>query len=92
MAIAEAQASGVGVCVANIRPDLREYAGPTAFLYDSLDEVVKLIRQPVPEQSRQSGFEQAKKSDVFQHRSLLFHLWRMPEPAYEKITAPAAIG
>jgi glycosyltransferase involved in cell wall biosynthesis len=92
MAIAEAQASGVGVCVANIRADLREYAGPAAFLYDSLDEVVKLIRQPVPEQSRQSGFEQAKKSDVFQHRSLLFHLWRMPQPACEKITAPAAVG
>jgi hypothetical protein len=61
LAIAEAQASGVGVCMANIRPDLREYAGPTAFLYDSLDEVVELIHQPVPEETRQSGFEQAKK-------------------------------
>ena len=92
LAIAEAQASGVGVCMANIRPDLREYAGPMAFLYESLDEVVKVIRQPVPEEVRQSGFEQAKKSDVFQHRSLLFRLWRMPEAAYETIEPPALAG
>jgi hypothetical protein len=92
LAIAEAQASGVGVCMANIRPDLREYAGPAGFLYNSLDEVVKLIRQPVPEENRQAGFEQAKKSDVFQHRSLLFRLWRMPEAACDKIAAPALAG
>jgi hypothetical protein len=92
LAIAEAQASGVGVCMANIRPDLREYAGPMAFLYESLDEVVKVIRQPVPEEVRQSGFEQAKKSDVSQHRSLLFRLWRMPEAAYETIEPPALAG
>jgi hypothetical protein len=51
--------------MANIRPDLREYAGPAGFLYDSLDEVVKLIRQPVPEENRQARFEQAKKSTFF---------------------------
>lgn len=45
LAIAEAQASGVGVCMANIRADLREYTGPAGFLYDNLPEVVKLIRQ-----------------------------------------------
>ena len=92
LAIAEAQASGVGVCMADIRPDLREYAGPTAFLYNSLDEVVKVIRQPVPDEMRQSGFEQAKKSDVFQHRSLLFRLWRMPQEARERVGAPVFAG
>ena len=79
MAIAEAQASGVGVCMANIRPDLRHYTGPSAFFYDSLDEALKRIRQTFPEELRQLGFEQAKKSDVFQHRALLFQLWRMPQ-------------
>jgi hypothetical protein len=51
-----------------------------------------MIRQPVPGKVRQSGFEQAKKSDVFQHRSLLFRLWRMPKAAYETIEAPALAG
>ncbi len=80
MAIAEAQASGVGVCIANIRPDLRDYAGPSAFYYNSLDEVLKRISEPFPDELRQLGFEQAKKSDISQHRSLLFQLWHMPPP------------
>ena len=79
MAIAEAQASGVGVCMANIRPDLRDYAGPSALLYNSLGEVVKTIREPFPDELRQQGFEQAKKSDVSRHRESLFRLWRIPK-------------
>jgi hypothetical protein len=63
-----------------------------AFLYESSDEVVKMIRQPVPDEVRQSGFAQAKKSDVFQHRLLLFRLWRLPEAAYETIDAPVLGG
>ena len=66
--------------MANIRPDLRDYAGPSAFFYESLDEALKTISQPFPDELRQMGFEQARKSDVFQHRSLLFRLWRMSQP------------
>jgi hypothetical protein len=84
LAIAEAQASGVGVCIANIRPDLRRYAGPSGFFYDSLDQALKIIRQPFPDELRQMGFAQARKSDVAQHRSLLFQLWRMPESAIQR--------
>jgi hypothetical protein len=76
MSIAEAQAAGVGVCMANIRPDLRDYVGPAGFLYDSLDEALEIISKPFPEEMRNLGFEQAKNSDVFEHRALLFNLWR----------------
>jgi hypothetical protein len=75
LSLAEAQASGVGVCMANIRDDLRDYIGPAGFLYDTLDDVRKIISQPFPEELRQIGFAQAKKSDVFEHRALLFELW-----------------
>jgi hypothetical protein len=75
MAVAEAQASGVGVCVPNLRPDLREYVGEAGVLYDSISEALDVIRRPFPEEMRQLGFEQAKKSDVFEHVSLLFGLW-----------------
>ena len=87
MAIAEAQASGVGVCMANIRPDLREYGGPAAFFYDSLDQALKIIKQPYPEEFRQLGFSHAFKSDIAQHRSLLFRLWRMPQYAVQGANA-----
>ena len=94
LAIAEAQASGVGVCMANIRADIRHYAGAPAFFYNSLDEALKTIRQPFPDELRQLGFEQAKKSDVRQHRSLLFQLWGIPQATVksaESICGDAAI-
>jgi hypothetical protein len=88
MAIAEAQAAGVGVCMANIRPDLREYVGSAGFLYDSLSEVEKLISQPFPEELRQLGFEHAKKSDVFTHRASLFELWNKCQSSRSKPSVP----
>ena len=76
MAVAEAQASGVGVCMPNLRPDLREYLNGAGFLYNSISDVTKIIARPVPDDVRQMGFEQAKKSDVFAHKALLTELWR----------------
>jgi hypothetical protein len=76
VSIAEAQASGVGVCMPNLRPDLKEYVGPAGFLYDSTGEAAEIISKPFPEELRRLGFEHAKKSDVFTHRRLLIDLWR----------------
>jgi glycosyltransferase involved in cell wall biosynthesis len=75
MSVAEAQASGVGVCMANIRGDLRDYVGEAGFLYNTLDEALKITSRPFPEELRQLGFAHAKKSDAFEHRALLFDLW-----------------
>jgi hypothetical protein len=76
LAVAEAQASGVGVCVPNLRPDLRDYVGKAGFLYDSVSEVAELVAKPIPEELRQEGFENAKKSDAFEHKRTLTALWR----------------
>ena len=76
MAIAEAQASGVGVCMPNIRPDLKEYVGNAGFLYNSIGEIADIISKPFPEEMRQNGFEHARKSDVFEHKVILTDLWR----------------
>jgi glycosyltransferase involved in cell wall biosynthesis len=75
MAVAEAQAAGVGVCVPNLRPDLRDYVGEAGFLYNSIGEVADLIKNPYPEELREIGFEHAKKSDAFRHSSILTDLW-----------------
>jgi len=74
--IAEAQASGVGICMRKIRPDLKEYFGACCFLYDSIPEVRDIISQPFPEELRQIGFEHAKKSDIRRHKHLLTDLWQ----------------
>jgi hypothetical protein len=75
MAVAEAQASGVGVCMPNLRPDLRDYVGEAGYLYDSIGEVARIVSRPVPEEMRELGFEQARKSDVFRHKTILTGLW-----------------
>jgi len=76
IAIAEAQASGVGVCMRNLRPDLEDYVGPAGFLYDSLEEVAQILRRPFPEEMRQQGFELARRADVRTHIRTLIELWQ----------------
>ncbi|MGB3655588.1 MAG: hypothetical protein WBA41_30870, partial [Rivularia sp. (in: cyanobacteria)] len=75
MAVAEAQAAGVGVCMPNIRPDIKEYVGEAGFIYNSIEEMVDIIKKPVPKDIREAGFLQAKKSDIQEHKHLLTNLW-----------------
>ena len=75
VSIAEAQAAGVGVCMANIRPDLRDYVGEAGYLYDSLADVEQIISKPFPDERRELGVIHARKSDVFSHRDILLDLW-----------------
>lgn len=74
--VAEAQAAGVGVCMPNLRPDMRDYVGPAGFIYDTLEEVAEIIRQPFPDAMRKAGFEHARKSDIRTHIHLLTDLWK----------------
>ncbi|MGE5624401.1 MAG: hypothetical protein ACM3ZT_02515 [Bacillota bacterium] len=75
MAVAEAQAAGVGVCLANIRPDLKDYVGEAGYLYDDLNKVKELIAGPVPREMREAGFAQARKSDIRAHIHKLTDIW-----------------
>ncbi|WP_202944577.1 glycosyltransferase [Pseudooceanicola batsensis] len=75
MAVAEAQASGCGVCMPNLRPDLREYVGDAAILYDDIREVVPIVSQPPSDEMREAGFRHAMKSDIRTHLHRLTDLW-----------------
>lgn len=75
IAVAEAQASGLGVCMPNLRPDLRDYMGGAGFLYDSIGELPSILSRPVPEEMRERGFEVARRSDVRTQISTLRSLW-----------------
>jgi len=76
MAIAEAQASGTMVCMANIRPDLQEYVGEAGYLYDTVKQAAELLRQPVSAAKRELGFEQARRHDIRLNKHLLTDLWQ----------------
>jgi len=75
VAIAEAQAAGVGVCMQRIRPDVEEYVGDGGFVFDTLDEVAEIVAEPPPPEVRRRGFAQAARSDVRNHISILEQLW-----------------
>lgn len=75
MAVAEAQASGVGVCIAGIRPDLQDYVGGAGYLYRDIREVKEIISAPPSAAQREAGFEQARKSDINTHIHKLTDLW-----------------
>lgn len=75
MAIAEAQAAGLGICMANLRPDLADYLGGAGYLYDTLEEVRDILREPYPEAMRKRGFENARRSDIHTHKHILTDLW-----------------
>jgi len=80
MAVAESQAAGVGVCVPDIRRDLQDYLGGAGYVYDSIADVAKIIRNDVPAEIRERGFEQARKSDIEGHKHLLANLWESRRP------------
>jgi hypothetical protein len=75
MAVAEAQAAGVGVCMAGIRPDLEDYLGGGGFVYRSIEEAVEILRGPCPPEIRARGFDNARRLDFQQHRHRLTDLW-----------------
>jgi hypothetical protein len=56
--------------------DLRDPDGEAGSLYQSVSDVAQMIRRPVPEDMREKGFEQAKKSDLFEDKVILANLWR----------------
>jgi glycosyltransferase involved in cell wall biosynthesis len=76
LAVAEAQAAGVGVCLANIRPDLKDYLGDGGgVLFDDLDDLKGLLPNEVPEDMRERGFEYCWRSDIRRNISQLTDLW-----------------
>lgn len=75
IALAEAQASGVGVCIEGIRPDLRDYVGSSGILLNSLEDALEVVSEPPSQEIREAGFEQARLSDVARHIGTLERLW-----------------
>lgn len=76
MAIAEAQAAGVGVCLAGLRPDMQAYVGESGHLFTDLETVRDIISAPPTPAAREAGFEQARKSDIRVAITLLTDRWQ----------------
>lgn len=76
LAVAEAQAAGVGVCMANIRPDLKDYVGEGGgILFDDIEELTDILPSEVPPEMRERGFELCWRSDIAKNITQLTDLW-----------------
>jgi hypothetical protein len=76
IAVAEAQAAGVGVCMANLRPDLAEYVGDGGgILFDDIRDVADIVTQDVPNNMRERGFELCWRSDIAKNITQLTDIW-----------------
>jgi len=75
MAVAEAQASGVGVLMQNVRPDLADYVGP-GFLFDDIEEAHRVVRGPVAGGPPRGRIRPRDAPPTSMAIGLLYDLWR----------------
>ena len=76
--IAEAQASGLGVCFQEIpgrKDEQLAYLGGAGFLFNSIEELPEILSKPYPEHMRIQGLKNAKKCDIEEHKHLLTDVW-----------------
>lgn len=62
--VAEAQASGVGVIVYNLRPGLVEYVTENGYLYNTDEEVLEIISHDFDNNKRNKAIEISKRYDM----------------------------
>ena len=85
-AIAEAQASGVGVCWQELpgrKEEQLEFMGNAGFLFKNIEELPPILSQHFSETMRINGLENARKFDIEQHKNILTDSWM---EYYKKIT------
>ena len=78
VAIAEAQASGLGVCWQELpgrRQEQLDYLGGAGFLFNSIAEVPAILQRPYPVEMRLRGYEAAKRADIADHKRILTETW-----------------
>lgn len=75
MAVCEAWAAGVGVCVQRVRDDLDDYLAGCGYLFDDIEEVPALIAEAPSEDMRRRGRERALEFDIRRHMHLLYDAW-----------------
>jgi len=81
LAIAEAQAAGIGIIWKNIpgREEFsKQYLGGAGFLFDDISEIPNIIKNGYPDSMRRIGIEHAKKCDIHKQLHLLTDVWENP--------------
>ncbi|GEM_PF-870137 len=75
LAVFEAQAAGMGICIANIHPATADQLGGAGYIYNAIEEIPKIIAEPYPDDMRERGFTNARLADIQRHKYVLTELW-----------------
>jgi glycosyltransferase involved in cell wall biosynthesis len=76
--LAEAMASGIGVCWQELpgrRQEQLDFLNGAGYLFKSIEELPELLSQPYAEEKRQLGFEAARRCDVETQKHLVSDVW-----------------
>jgi hypothetical protein len=76
IAVCEAWAAGVGVCLQRVRDDLEDYLGGCGILFEHIDELPAVLERDPPEELRRRANERARQFDIRRHMHLLYDAWR----------------
>ena len=74
--IVEAWAAGVGVCIQRIRPDIEQYVADAAILFDDINELPPLLKEPPDPDMLARARARAETMDIGRHGDRLLELWR----------------
>lgn len=83
--IAEAQASGLGVCWQELpgrREQQLEFLGGGGFLFREVGELPEILLRPYPEEMRLRGLANARRCDIQDHKTLLTDVWHRVAQAH----------
>ncbi len=75
IAVAEAWAAGVGVCMQRLRPDLDEYIANCGVLFDDVDELPDVLQRDPDPAMRERAHTRTMGMDIRKHIHLLYDLW-----------------
>lgn len=73
--VAEAQASGVGVIMYDLRPDSKEYVTEAGYMYKTHDDVLSIISQDFPLDKKTQALELSSRYDIKTNITVLTDLW-----------------
>jgi glycosyltransferase involved in cell wall biosynthesis len=74
--VVEAWAAGVGVCIQRVRPDIEQYVGDAAIVFNDVSELPSILEGPPDDALLTAGRKRAEKMDVGVHGECLLDLWR----------------
>lgn len=74
--VVEAWAAGVGVCIQRVRPDIEQYVGDAAVLFDDVSELPSVLQSAPDASLLARGRGRAETMDIRVHGGRLLDAWR----------------